>query len=135
MIAFRDFYRLLIFFINIFFLFYYSLNLIIFTDEFAINNIGFFNHAVAGLSEIIGIIFFSLAIGLIVILFKKYKNQSPLLVSIFLIEFLIAINFWRYVLTNSPGESDIMTISKNALIFSLMAIISILIIFEEKRKK
>ena len=73
MIAFRDFYRLLIFFINIFFLFYYSLNLIIFTDEFAINNIGFFNHAVAGLSEIIGIIFFSLAIGLIVILFKKYK--------------------------------------------------------------
>ena len=61
MIAFRDFYTLLKFFINIFFLFYYSLNLIIFTDEFAINNIGFFNHAVAGLSEIIGIIFFSLA--------------------------------------------------------------------------
>ena len=43
---------------NIFFFLYYSFQLIVFTDEFATKNIGFFNHAVAGLSEIIGIIFF-----------------------------------------------------------------------------
>ena len=40
---------------NIIFLLYYSLQLLLFTDEFALKNIGFFNHAVAGLSEIIGI--------------------------------------------------------------------------------
>jgi len=39
--------------VNIIFLLYYSIYLLIFTDEFAIKNIGFFNHAVAGLSEII----------------------------------------------------------------------------------
>ena len=44
---------------NVILLGYYSLQLLIFTDEFATNNIGFFNHAVAGLSEIIGIIFFA----------------------------------------------------------------------------
>ncbi len=44
--------------VNIIFLLYYALQLLIFTDEFALKNIGFFNHAVAGLSEIIGIIFF-----------------------------------------------------------------------------
>ena len=41
---------------NIFCLLYYSIQLLAFTDEFVLNNIGFFNHAVAGLSEIIGII-------------------------------------------------------------------------------
>ena len=53
--------------INIVFLLYYAFQLIIFTDEFAIKNIGFFNHAVAGLSEIIGIIFFCLAVGLVIV--------------------------------------------------------------------
>ena len=48
---------------NIFSLLYYSIQLLAFTDEFVLNNIGFFNHAVAGLSEIIGVIFFCLAIG------------------------------------------------------------------------
>ena len=42
--------------INIIFFAYYSIQLLVFTDEFALNNLGFFNHAVAGLSEIIGII-------------------------------------------------------------------------------
>ena len=42
---------------NIVFFIYYSVQLLIFTDEFILENIGFFNHAVAGLSEIVGIIF------------------------------------------------------------------------------
>ena len=53
---------------NIFCLLYYSIQLLAFTDEFVSSNIGFFNHAVAGLSEIIAIIFFSLALALIIIL-------------------------------------------------------------------
>ena len=50
---------------NIFFLLYYSFQLLVFTDEFALDNLGVFNHAIAGLSEIIGIIFLSLAISLL----------------------------------------------------------------------
>ena len=56
--------------INILFLLYYSIQLLVFTNEFALKNIGFFNHAVAGLSEIIGIIFLCLSVGLIVSFFK-----------------------------------------------------------------
>ena len=55
--------------INIIFFTYYSVQLLIFTDEFAIKNIGFFNHAVAGLSELLGIIFAALSIVLIIIFF------------------------------------------------------------------
>jgi len=57
---------------NIFFLLYYSFQLLVFTDEFALDNLGVFNHAIAGLSEIIGIIFFSLALSLIFIIRNKY---------------------------------------------------------------
>ena len=57
---------------NIFCLLYYSIQLLAFTDEFVSSNIGFFNHAVAGLSEIIGIIFFCLAIGLGIIGFVNH---------------------------------------------------------------
>ena len=49
--------------LNIIFFSYYAIQLLIFTDEFAMNNLGFFNHAVAGLSEIIGIIFVTFSIG------------------------------------------------------------------------
>jgi len=105
--------------VNIIFLLYYALQLLIFTDEFALKNIGFFNHAVAGLSEIIGIIFFSLAVGLSFMLIKGLKNQLPLLITILLMQIFIALNFWRYVLTNSPGETSINAITFNALIFSL----------------
>ena len=105
--------------VNIIFLLYYALQLLIFTDEFALKNIGFFNHAVAGLSEIIGIIFFSLAVGLSFMLIKGLKNQLPLLITILLMQITIALNFWRYVLTNSPGETSINVITFNALIFSL----------------
>ena len=118
--------------VNIIFLLYYALQLLIFTDEFALKNIGFFNHAVAGLSEIIGIIFFSLAVGLTFMLIKGLKNQLPLLTTIFLMQITIALNFWRYVLTNSPGETSINAITFNALIFSLSGFSMFLLVLRQK---
>ena len=118
--------------VNIIFLLYYALQLLIFTDEFALKNIGFFNHAVAGLSEIIGIIFFSLAVGLTCILIKGLKNQLPLLITILLMQITIALNFWRYVLTNSPGETSINAITFNALIFSLSGFSMFLLLLRQK---
>ena len=117
---------------NIIFFIYYSLQLLIFTDEFALKNIGFFNHAVAGLSEIIGIIFFSLAVGLTFMLIKGLKNQLPLLITILLMQITIALNFWRYVLTNSPGETSINVITFNALIFSLSGFSMFLLLLRQK---
>ena len=119
--------------VNIIFLLYYSFQLLIFTDEFALKNIGFFNHAVAGLSEIIGIIFFSLAIGLIFIFIKGIKNQLPLLITILLMQIFIALNFWRYVLTNSPGETDTNTIIFNALTFSLSSFSMLILLLYHKK--
>ena len=110
--------------INIIFFIYYGIQLLFYTDEFAVKNLGFFNHAVAGLSEIIGIIFLSFSLGLIIILFRKIEGQFPFVLTIFLIQFIISINFWRYVLTNSPGETDLITISYNAIIFSIVSLIS-----------
>ena len=119
--------------INIIFLLYYSFQLLIFTDEFAMKNIGFFNHAVAGLSEIIGIIFFSLAIGLVFVLIKGVKNQFPLLITILLMQIIISLNFWRYVLTDSPGEIDINTITINALLFSLAGLSMLILLLRQKK--
>jgi len=118
--------------VNIIFLLYYALQLLIFTDEFALKNIGFFNHAVAGLSEIIGIIFFSLAVGLTFMLIQGLKNQLPLLITILLMQITIALNFWRYVLTNSPGETSINAITFNALIFSLSGFSMFLLLLRQK---
>ena len=118
--------------VNVIFLLYYALQLLIFTDEFAIKNIGFFNHAVAGLSEIIGIIFFSLAVGLTFMLIQGLKNQLPLLITILLMQITIALNFWRYVLTNSPGETSINAITFNALIFSLSGFSMFLLLLRQK---
>ncbi len=91
---------------NIFFLLYYSFQLLVFTDEFALDNLGVFNHAIAGLSEIIGIIFLSLAISLLLILRRTIKSQLPLFITIFLIQLLIFINFLRYIFTESTGETS-----------------------------
>jgi len=118
--------------VNIIFLLYYAFQLLIFTDEFALQNIGFYNHAVAGLSEIIGIIFFSLAVGLFFILIKGLKNQLPLLITILLMQITIALNFWRYVFTNSPGETNIDVITFNALIFSLSGFSMFLLLLRQK---
>ena len=120
--------KFLIFF-NIFFLLYYSFQLLVFTDEFAINNLGAFNHAIAGLSEIIGIIFLSLAISLLLILRRTIKSQLPLFITIFLIQLLIFINFLRYIFTESPGETSAQSISLNALIFFFGLISSIFFLY------
>jgi len=114
---------------NIFFLLYYSFQLLVFTDEFALDNLGVFNHAIAGLSEIIGIIFLSLAISLLLILRRTIKSQLPLFITIFLIQLLIFINFLRYIFTDSPGETTMQSISLNALIFFFGLISSIFFLY------
>tara|TARA_Y100000590_G_C15412856_1_gene898252 strand:+ start:339 stop:734 length:396 start_codon:yes stop_codon:yes gene_type:complete len=123
----------LIIILNIIFLFYYSFQLLIFTDEFAINNFGFFNHAIAGLFEILGILILSLCIGLIFILIKNYKNQLPIFIIILIFEVLVALNLWRYLLTNSPGETDLETIKFNALIFTIISIITLPILINRDK--
>jgi len=114
--------------LNILFLFYYSFQLLIYTDEFALNNLGSFNHAIAGLSEIVGIIFLSLAISLIFILKKSINGQLPLFLAIFLIQLLIFINFLRYIFSNSPGETTIESITFNSILFLLGLVISVIFI-------
>jgi len=133
MIKIKDKINLILLVFNIFCLLYYSIQLLIFTDEFALNNIGFFNHAVAGLSEIIGVIFFCLSIGLSLILFRGANNQLPLLATVFLMQIIISLNFWRYVITNSPGETSINTIIFNAYVFSLMSFSMLILISRLKR--
>ena len=115
---------------NIFFLLYYSFQLLVFTDEFALDNLGVFNHAIAGLSEIIGIIFLSLAISLLLILRRTIKSQLPLFITVFLIQLLIFINFLRYIFTDSPGETSMQSISLNALIFFFGLISSIFFLYK-----
>ena len=88
--------------LNIFFLLYYSFQLLVYTDEFALKNLGIFNHAVAGLSEIIGIIFLVLSISIVYIWKNNIKGQLPLFLSILLIQVLIFLNFLRYIFTDSP---------------------------------
>tara|TARA_Y100000590_G_C15554532_1_gene952278 strand:+ start:487 stop:909 length:423 start_codon:yes stop_codon:yes gene_type:complete len=125
--------NLFIIIINILFFIYFSIQLLVFTDEFALNNLGFFNHAIAGLCEILGIIFFSFSIGLIISIYYNYHKQEPFFYSIVLIQLIISINLWRYVFTNSPGETDIKTISFNASIFSFFSITMIILIYRLKR--
>ena len=115
---------ILIIIINIFFFLYYAVQLLVFTDEFARANLGFFNHAVAGLSEIIGIIFVTFSIGLITILVRGLDNQLPVFFSIFVFQLVCSINFWRYVITDSPGETNIEVITSNAYIFSAITFLT-----------
>ena len=124
----------LIIIINIIFFSYYAIQLLVFTDEFALNNLGFFNHAVAGLSEIIGIIFLSFALSFVSIIFRGIEKQSPLIYCIFTIQFLVSINFWRYVITNSPGETNLDIISINALFFSFVTFLNLLFIIKNFKK-
>ena len=114
--------------LNILFLLYYSFQLLVFTDEFALNNLGSFNHAIAGLSEVVGIIFLSLAIPLFLILKKSINGQLPLFLTIFLIQLLIFINFLRYIFTDSPGETTIESITFNSILFLLGLVNSIIFI-------
>lgn len=119
---------ILIIIINIIFFSYYSIQLLLFTDEFAINNLGFFNHAVAGLSEVLGIIFITFIIGFLIIIFRDFRKQLPFLLSIFIFQLLAALNFWRYIFTNSPGETSVNIITSNAIIFSIMVLFNLLLL-------
>ena len=118
--------------INIFILLYYSIQLLVFTDEFTLQNFGFYNHAIAGLAEILGILLLSLSIGFIFILIKGLQFQFTLLFTIFLFETLVALNLWRYVITNSPGETNIQVITNNALLFSLASISMLFLLVYKK---
>ena len=113
---------ILIIIMNIFFFSYYSIQLLVFTDEFALANLGFFNHAIAGLSEILGIIFLTFVIGLIIILFRNIDKQLPIFLSIFVFQIACSVNFWRYVITESPGETNIEIITTNAYLFSIITL-------------
>ena len=118
--------------LNIIFFLYFAIQLLIFTDEFALANIGFFNHAVAGLAEIIGIIFLSFSSALLIIYFKGIESQFPFFLTIFLIQFIIGLNFWRYVFTNSSGETNLETIIFNAILFSITSLFSLYILIKSK---
>ena len=116
--------------LNIIFLLYYSIQLLIFTDEFSISNFSLFNLAFPGFNELIGIIFFSLALSLILIIKNNIKGQIPIFFTIFLIQLLIFINFLRYIFTNSPGETSFVSITFNALIFFIGLIVSIIFLLK-----
>ena len=118
--------------INLFILLYYAIQLLVFTDEFTLQNFGFYNHAIAGLAEILGILLLSLSIGLFFILIKGLKFQFILLFTIFLFELLVALNLWRYVITNSPGETNIQIITNNAILFSLASISMLFLLVYKK---
>ena len=125
---------ILIIIMNIFFFSYYSIQLLVFTDEFALANLGFFNHAVAGLSEIIGIIFITFTIGLIIILFRNLYKQLPFVFSIFIFQLAASINFWRYVITNSPGETNIGVITINAYLFTAITLFTAILALRNYNK-
>ena len=118
--------------INLCILLYYSIQLLVFTDELTLQNFGFYNHAIAGLAEILGILLLCLSIGLIFILIKGLKFQFPLLFTIFLFEGLVGLNLWRYVITNSPGETNIHVITNNAVLFSLASITMLFLLVYKK---
>ena len=119
-------------FFNLFILLYYSIQLLVFTDEFTLQNFGFYNHAIAGLAEILGILLLCLSIGLIFILIKGLQSQFTLLFTIFLFEGLVGLNLWRYVITNSPGETNIQVITNNAILFSLASISMLFLLVYKK---
>ena len=120
--------------LNITFLLYYAIQLLVFTNEFTIKNLGSFNHAIAGLSEIIGIIFISLSISLFIIQKKNIKGQLPIFMTILLIQLLILLNFLRYIFTDSPGETTINSIIINTIVFSLGLIVSFIFIFRNLKE-
>ena len=133
MIKYPDRLSLIFLSIYIILLLYYSIQLLVYTDEFAINNLGSFNHSIAGLCELIGFIFISLSIGLFLTIIFSPKLQMIIYITVLIMQISITLNFWRYILTDSPGESDIDTITNNALIFSLMSILLIITIFRLRK--
>ena len=125
---------ILIIILNIIFFSYYAIQLLIFTDEFATNNLGFFNHAVAGLSEIIGIIFVTFVIAYVIMIFRGIEKQLPFIFLIFTFQLLASLNFWRYVFTNNPGETSLNIITMNAILFSFVSVVNFLFILKNLKK-
>ena len=125
---------ILIIILNIIFFSYYAIQLLIFTDEFALDNLGFFNHAVAGLSEIVGIIFVTFIISFIMIIFRGIEKQLPFIFLIFIFQVLVSLNFWRYIFTNSPGETNLNIIATNSIFFSILSILNLFFIFRNFKK-
>ena len=128
----KNFLQKIIILINILILLYYSIQLLFFTDEFSLQNFGFYNHAIAGLAEILGILLLCLSVGLFFILIKGLQFQFALLFTIFLFEVLVALNLWRYIITNSPGETNIQVITNNAILFSLASISMLFLLVYKK---
>ena len=124
----------LIIIINIIFFSFYGIQLLVFTDEFALNNLGFFNHAVAGLSEIIGIIFVTFVIAYVIMIFRGIEKQLPFIFLIFTFQLLASLNFWRYVFTNSPGQTSLNIITMNAILFSFVSVVNFLFILKNLKK-
>ena len=124
----------LIIIINIIFFSFYGIQLLVFTDEFALNNLGFFNHAVAGLSEIIGIIFVTFVVAYVIMIFRGIEKQLPFIFLIFTFQLLASLNFWRYVFTNSPGETSLNIITMNAILFSFVSVVNFLFILKNLKK-
>ena len=124
----------LIIIINIIFFSLYAIQLLVFTDEFALNNLGFFNHAIAGLSEIIGIIFVTFVIAYVIMIFRGIEKQLPFIFLIFFFQLLASLNFWRYVFTNSPGETSLNIITMNAILFSFVSVVNFLFILKNLKK-
>ena len=125
--------NILIIILNIIFFSYYAIQLLIFTDEFALDNLGFFNHAVAGLSEIVGIIFVTFIISFIMIIFRGIERQLPFILLIFFFQLLASINFWRYIMTDSPGETSLYIIFSNALSFTSFVVINSIFIYLNRK--
>lgn len=124
---------ILIIVLNIIFFLYYAIQLLIFSDEFAFNNLGFFNHAVAGLLEIIGIIFITFIISYTIIIFRGIEKQLPFILLIFVFQLLASLNFWRYIITDSPGETSLNVIFLNALLFTFFVLINSIFIFINRK--
>ena len=64
--------------------------------------------------------------------FNGAKNQAPLFITIFLTQMIISVNFWRYVFTNNPGETDIEIITFNASVFLIMSLLMLFLIIRLK---
>ena len=86
------------------------------------------------MSEIIGIIFISFIIALSIIVFRGLERQLPIILIIFLFQFLASLNFWRYVFTDSPGETNLNTITINAIIFSIISFLNLILILKNINK-
>ena len=44
--------------------------------------------------------------------------------SIFVFQLVCSVNFWRYVITDSPGETNIEVITTNACIFTAITLLT-----------